>query len=119
MKQTSHSIGKDAESACCDYLKQQGLKLITQNYHGYRGEIDLIMRDQDCVVFVEVRFRKNAGYGDGFDSVTHSKKQRILATAEQYLQQETSLKNGRIDVVAMSTKPEDNEYQFEWIRNAF
>lgn len=78
------------------------------------------------LVFVEVRFRKNSLYGDGLESVTAQKQQRILNTAEEYMQKETKLKNGRIDVVAMSQKPQnirreitEDSYTFEWIKNAF
>ena len=84
------------------------------------------MREGNTLVFVEVRFRKNNFYGSGLESVDIQKQRRILNTAEQYLQNETKLKNGRIDVVAMSQKPQntktdDNEdnYGFEWIKNAF
>lgn len=84
------------------------------------------MQDSNTLVFIEVRFRKNNLYGDGLESVTSQKQQRILSTAEEYLQNETKLKNARIDVVAMSQKPqnmrnEDSEagYSFDWIKNAF
>lgn len=123
MKKTSHSKGQDTEQACCEYLQQQGLKLVTRNYRGHRGEIDLIMQEANTLIFVEVRFRKNNLYGGGLESVTVKKQQRILTTAEEYLQNETKLKNGRIDVVAMSQKPQNNQteaiYTFEWIKNAF
>lgn len=112
-----------AEDACCHYLVQQGLKLITRNYRGHYGEIDLVMQDGNTLVFVEVRFRKNTLYGDGHESVTLQKQQRILSTAQEYLQYETKLKNGRIDVVAMSEKPQNtankDNYTFDWIKNAF
>jgi len=128
MKQTSHNTGKLAENACCDYLQKQGLKLITRNYRGLRGEIDIVMQDKKVLVFVEVRYRKNNDFGGALESVTAKKQSRILATAEQYMQQESHLKNGRIDVVAMShatkiksetSDTSTNEYTFEWIRNAF
>ena len=84
------------------------------------------MQEGSTLVFVEVRFRKNNFYGDGLESVTIQKQQRILNTAEQYLQNETKLKNGRIDVVAMSQMAEnkyngntEDIYAFEWIKNAF
>ena len=84
------------------------------------------MQDKDALVFVEVRYRKNNSYGGALESITTEKQARVLATAEQYLQHETKLKNGRIDVVAMSQKPQNKapghsneEYTFEWIKNAF
>jgi putative endonuclease len=131
MERTSHSRGQHAENACCKYLQQQGLKLLAKNYRSYKGEIDIIMQDKDTLVFIEVRFRKNDHYGGGLESITPKKKKRILATAEQYLQRETILENGRIDVVAMSQKPQDatslhrssdlskEEYVFEWVKDAF
>ena len=84
------------------------------------------MQEGNTLVFVEVRFRKNNLYGGGLESVTTQKQQRIVNTAEQYLQNETKLKNGRIDVVAMSQMPKnkyngntEDGYAFEWIKNAF
>ena len=114
--------GQDAEQACCRYLQQQGLKLLAQNYHGRRGELDLVMRDRNTVVFVEVRYRKSAAFGGALESITPGKQQKLRLTAEQYLQQETSLKNGRFDVVAMTGKGQNSgseDYTFEWIKNAF
>ncbi len=97
-----------------------------RNYHGHKGEIDIIMQEGQTLVFVEVRFRKNSFYGNGLESVTTQKQQRILNTAEEYLQNETKLKNGRIDVVAMSQKAQNKShestevnYAFEWVKNAF
>jgi putative endonuclease len=126
VKLTSHSQGQLAESACCKYLQQQGMKLLTRNYRGKRGEIDIVMEDNATLVFVEVRYRKNNTFGGALESITAEKQSRVIATAEQYLQQETKVKNCRIDVVAMSQKPQNkaltssnDEYTFEWIKNAF
>ena len=80
------------------------------------------MQDNNTVVFVEVRFRKNNAYGGALGSITSSKQEKLRITAEQYLQTETKLKNGRFDVVAMTEKVQNNGsniYSFEWIKNAF
>jgi putative endonuclease len=122
MARNSRDRGQDAEQACCQYLQQQGLKLLERNYHGRRGELDLIMLDNNTVVFVEVRYRKNNAFGGALESITASKQQKLRITAEQYLQQETRLKNGRFDVVAMTGIVQNNgsnHYNFEWIKNAF
>lgn len=126
MERTSHSRGQHAENACCEYLQEQGLKLLEKNYRGHQGEIDIIMQDKSILVFIEVRFRKNNLYGGALESITSKKKHRITATAKQYLQNKTNIKNGRIDVVAMSQKPHNtasinfkDDYDFEWIKNAF
>lgn len=125
MDRTSHSQGQHAEQACCEYLQHRGLCLLSRNYRSRRGEIDLVMRDDDTLVFIEVRYRKNNLYGGALESITPQKQQRIKSTAEHYLQNETKLKNARIDVVAMSQKPQNTltghteEYSFDWIKDAF
>lgn len=119
---SSRERGQDAEEACCRYLQQQGLKLLAKNYHSRRGELDLVMKDRNTVVFVEVRYRKSNTYGGALESVTISKQEKLRITAEQFMQQETALKNGRFDVVAMTGKVQNNgstSYSFEWIKNAF
>lgn len=118
----SRDRGQDAELACCRYLQQQGLTLLARNYQSRRGELDLVMQDQDTVVFVEVRYRASDAYGGALASITSSKQNKLRMTAEQFLQQETRLKNGRFDVVAMTGKVQNNgatHYSFEWIKNAF
>ena len=122
MLRNSRDRGRDAELACCKYLQQRGLKLLAKNYLGRRGELDLVMQENNTVVFVEVRYRKNDTYGGALESVTPVKQEKLRMTAEQYLQQETRLNNGRFDVVAMTEKIQNNGsnvYSFEWIKNAF
>lgn len=124
MKPTTLDQGRHAEQACCEYLQQQGLKLLQKNFHGRHGEIDLIMLDKKILVFVEVRYRKNNAYGGALASITATKQKHIVATAELFLQQHPNYKNVRIDVVGMSkttqndTQESFNHYHYEWIKNA-
>ena len=122
MVQNSRDRGFDAEKACCEFLQNQGLKLLERNYHGRRGELDLIMLDQSTVVFVEVRYRRNNAFCSAAETITASKQKKLRLTAAQYLQQETRLSNVRFDVVAMTRKVGNNganAYAFDWIKNAF
>ena len=123
MKAAHLKQGEDAEQACCDHLKRQGLRLIEKNYHCRLGEIDIIMLDKKTLVFVEVRFRKNNLFGDGLESITPAKQNKLRKTAELYLQQNSKYKNARFDVVSMSKINQTNkgkqEYTFDWITNAF
>ena len=125
MKATTLDQGRQTEQACCDYLQQQGLKLLEKNFRGRHGEIDLIMLEGKTLVFIEVRYRKNNDYGGALASITPQKQQRISATAELYLQQKPGYRDARIDVVGMAQKPQNSrannsdEYSFEWIKNAF
>ena len=115
--------GTDAENACCAYLKLKGLKLIKKNFRCALGEIDIIMSDKKILVFIEVRFRKNNNYGDGLESITPAKINKLRKTAELYLQQNPQYKNARFDVVAMSKNTNKTtskqDYTYNWVSNAF
>lgn len=81
------------------------------------------MLDKKMLVFVEVRFRKNDNFGGGLESITIAKQLKLRKTAELYLQQNTQHKNARFDVVSMSknnqTSGKKQQYNFDWITNAF
>lgn len=93
--------------------------LVTRNYRCRRGEIDLVMRDTDTLVFVEVRRRTNRTFGGGLESIDARKRARLVAAADHYL---TTKRIGveppcRFDVVAI-----DGPYpriRIEWVRDAF
>jgi len=124
--------GEDAEQACCRFLKQQGLKLVCSNYRCRYGEIDLVMLDGDTLVFTEVRFRSNTGFGDGLDSITQAKQEKLRRAAEHYLQHH-GYGIARFDVVSVSKKNQTSRqrigflhsllgdacYEFKWVTNAF
>jgi putative endonuclease len=110
--------GTEVETAVCRYLQQQGLKLLTRNYHSRGGEIDLIMQHGNVLVFVEVRFRRSAAFGSAAESVTRTKQLRLIHTAEQYLQRHRVQHDScRFDVVGVSLA--DDGYRMQWIQNAF
>lgn len=118
-KPTSLQIGNAAESQACDYLQQQGLELIARNYRAPFGELDLIMRDHDHTVFVEVRFRRDQRYGSGADSITRVKQDKLVKTALYYLQQHPKQAKYpmRFDVVSLSAS--GDQMDIEWIKDAF
>ena len=109
--------GRLAEQACCRYLQQQGLRLIEQNYRTRGGEIDLIMRDGDTLVFVEVRYRNSNAFGGAVESVTAAKQQRIVRTVQHYCQHRRIQSPVRIDIVGMRGAPPDG-FAFDWVANA-
>lgn len=112
-------IGKQAEADACDYLQRQGLTLVERNYLCKRGEIDLIMRDKQTTVFVEVRYRRSSRFGSSAESVDWRKQEKLLATAQHYLQQHPKAANNacRFDVVALTT--ENAQQKIDWIADAF
>lgn len=108
--------GALAEQWAAHYLQKQGLKLIEQNYRGRFGEIDLIMRDGATLVFVEVRLRRNSGFGGAAASLDVRKQQRIIRTSQQYLSGLAQIPACRFDAVLMSDA-QGNDAQ--WLKNAF
>ena len=123
MKAEHLKTGEDAEAACCKYLKSQGLKLVDKNFSCRNGEIDLIMLDNETLVFVEVRFRKNNTFGGGLESITYAKQKKLRYTAELFLQQNSQYKNARFDVVSKTKKTKNifnkQRYACNWLTNEF
>jgi len=114
-------VGNKAETLALDHLIQQGLSLIEQNYLTKLGEIDIIMLDKttDTLVFVEVRYRKNTSYGSSIETVTRAKQQKLIRTAQQYLQKHPNYQHFlcRFDVVGVES---DLKYPtITWIQSAF
>ena len=112
------SIGDDAESLACRFLKRRGMQLLARNFHCRRGEIDLIMRDGDSLVFVEVRYRRNLDFGRAAESVSRMKQNRIIHCARYYMQAHDSWNEpARFDVVSIEGRMDD--LKINWLRNAF
>lgn len=111
--------GRWAERVARDFLRSRGLEPLCENYRFRGGEIDLIMRDGDTIVFVEVRYRNNPGFGSGAESITAHKQKRVIATAMHYLQHAETLaqKPCRFDVIAVSN--DMHRHDIEWIPDAF
>lgn len=109
-------IGKHYENTACQYLLKQGLLLIAKNSQYPLGEIDLIMQDKQCLVFVEVRYRKNANFGDAAMTVTLSKQTKIKQAAQLWMLSENlNIEDTefRFDIFAITGKNQ------QWIINAF
>lgn len=113
----SITAGLAAEEIARDYLIAQGMKWVESNYRCKLGEIDLIMRDKDYLVFVEVRSRVSASHGGAIESITYGKQQKIQRTASLYLltRKLHDKVAVRFDVVCIEGKPP----QLNWISNAF
>lgn len=117
MARTSRQLTGDAgEDQALLALQAQGLSLIDRNVGSRLGELDLIMRDQQTVVFVEVRVRNSPAFGGAVASVTPAKQNRLRRQAQAWLKQQFGDKawpRCRFDVFALEAG------QPNWIRNAF
>ena len=116
MKMNQNNAGLDAEKLAATFLLNHGLKLVVQNYHCRFGEIDLIMRDASSLVFIEVRLRSNTKFGNAAVSITPQKQQKLILTAQHYLQQNPEKSACRFDVLLMD-KLDLNA--INWLKNAF
>ena len=96
-----NNAGLAAEKLAATFLANQGLKLVMQNYHCRFGEIDLIMTDARTLVFIEVRLRSNKQFGSAAASITLQKQQKLILTAQHYLQQHGDKRACRFDVLLM------------------
>jgi putative endonuclease len=114
------SAGTWLESRAIVFLQGHGLELIERNYSCPFGEIDLIMKSDQVLVFVEVRFRTRADFVHPLASVNYSKQRKIVRTAQVYLKHHrlTDKVLCRLDVLGI-TRDTAGQFQFDWIRNAF
>lgn len=112
--ETTKVIGDRAEDRVARYLEKRGFVVLTRNFRCRGGEIDLVCRDGKTLVFVEVRLRRNAGFGGAGASITGSKQRRIVLAAQHYLLAHARPDcDCRFDCVLL-----DGE-KIEWIRDAF
>lgn len=124
---TTLARGHRAESLAAAYLTRQGLRLIDRNVRAGHGEIDLIMHDGQTLVFIEVRARKMGAWVSAAESVSLSKRKKIIETAERLLNKKPAWRKTpcRFDVVAIglpvgpSSKPDVEQPKIDWIQDAF
>jgi putative endonuclease len=108
--------GYAREQAARGYLERRGLTLLDHQFHCRYGEIDLVMKENESIVFIEVRLRTHPGFADGITSVTQKKQAKIVKSAIVYLQAHPQWHNHdtRFDIVSF-----DGSDKISWLRNAF
>lgn len=120
----THQAGAAAEDAAVEFLQQQGFKILAQNYHTPYGELDIVALKQQLLVFAEVRLRKAGALVSAQHTVTPRKQQKIIQSAQYFLQQITDYQgcDCRFDVMALQPQHMANKtaaYQIDWIQAAF
>ncbi|UXI67752.1 YraN family protein [Tahibacter amnicola] len=114
---TTRDKGAAFETAALTTLEKAGLTLIARNWQCRYGEIDLVMREADTVVFVEVRYRVRTG--DGLSSIGPQKQAKLVRAAQMFLAERPALARQpcRFDTVAFSRT--DDNAGCDWQRAAF
>ena len=96
------TVGFQGERYAENILKNNGYKIIERNYYSKEGEIDIIAKDGETLVFVEVKLRKSKKYGLPEETVTQRKVYKIKRTGQYYLnEKKLKVKSLRIDVVSV------------------
>ncbi len=116
---STKTIGDVAENRALSWLQRKGLTLVDRNYRCRQGEIDLIMREGEFLVFVEVRKRTVATHGAASETVTRRKQRRLLLAARHYIANHNISADQcmRFDVVGINS--DEGMDAIDWIPNAF
>ena len=104
MKTDNKSVGTFGEASACTFLKHKGYKILERNYRNRGGEIDIIARKDDYIVFVEVKTRNSEDFGAPSEAVNVIKQQKIVNTAMSFIMQNGSDSDYRFDVIEVMYK---------------
>lgn len=104
MEQYRQKIGTIGEQKAQSYLKRRGYQILECNYHTKGGELDIIAKEKDCIVFVEVKTRTNTEYGTPAEAVSFYKQKHMLKSARYYLSRFETEMECRFDVIEVILK---------------
>jgi putative endonuclease len=115
----TRASGASFEEQALAHLQRAGLRPIARNFNTRFGELDLVMRDGEALVFVEVRYRRHGAFGGGVASVGAAKRERLMKAAQLFLHAHPQLAAlpCRFDVLAFDGEPDAP--RCEWQRAAF
>lgn len=111
-------IGYRGETAACNYLIKKGYEIVARNFCIRGGEIDIIAKDKDYIVFVEVKTREENAIESGLYAITKRKQRLVINAAKEYLYKNPVDLQPRFDaaeVIASEGKP----YKIKYIENAY
>jgi len=109
--------GKEGEAIAVRFLRRNGYRIVQKNYRTPIGEIDIIARDGDTLVFIEVKTRESLRYGPPFESVNSRKRLKITKVATLYLKRFRNIPPCRFDVVSINYR--DGRPVVDLIKGAF
>jgi putative endonuclease len=119
MTKQRKKLGSRAERIAARYLAKRGLEIVEFNHRNRIGEIDLIAKDGDLFVIVEVKAKTGIGKGSPEEMVNFYKQRKLIKTAQAYfLEQEIEDPDWRIDVVAVEFDDLSQNYKINWLKSA-
>jgi putative endonuclease len=111
-------LGSEGEAIAVQFLKKQGYTIIAHNYKTRIGEIDIIAKDDETIVFVEVKTRSDDAFCAPYESVNTSKRQKIKNVASLYLQKQKKEFPARFDVISITCR-QNGQKAIRHIKDAF
>lgn len=115
MEINKRALGADKESLVTEFLKKNNIEILDRNFYTSQGEIDIVGRDGEYLVFFEVKYRVSGKYGNPLEAITPKKRGRIVRAARVYLYSRHYPENTfiRFDCVGVL------DGKVEWVKNAF
>jgi putative endonuclease len=112
-------LGEWGEMKARHYLEEKGIVVLGTNQRTHYGELDIIGKDTDQVVFFEVKTRQSNSFGFGEESVSWAKQEHLINSAEDYIQNHPEVgEDWRIDVVVIDGSPTAPKVEIRWFKNA-
>lgn len=111
-------LGSEGEILAVRYLKRQGYAIIARNFTTRVGEIDIIAKDGETIVFVEVKTRTNDAFGAPFESINAAKKKKLTNAASLFLKSLKKETPARFDIISIIRHPSGNN-RIQHIKDAF
>ena len=119
MSDDRQKLGRWGEQLAAQYLESHGYKVLDRNWRCRRGEIDLVAKEGDVLVFVEVKTRRGRDYGTPEEALTRYKVKRLLELGQRYmLERDLEDVEWRVDLVAVELDRQGNLLRFEHVPNA-
>jgi len=112
-----NELGRKGEELAAALCRERGLVILETNHRTQAGEIDIIAKDSDILVFIEVKARAGDAYGAPFEAVTMRKRKKIQAVALSYMKKIRQEAPARFDVISVSVR--DGKPSLEYIQDAF
>jgi putative endonuclease len=119
-RDSSKKLGKLGENTACRILRERGVEILHENFRTREGEVDLIAREGETIIFVEVKVRRTLKSGRPEESIDERKQAQIRKIAEIFLSQKGFMeKEVRFDVVALEFDNIDKRWKARWRKKAF
>lgn len=117
-KENTHSKGQKGENLACEYLESLGYHILARNYIYCKKEIDIVAKDKNEVVFVEVKERATEVFGKPYEAVNIAKQRNIITVADNYIKKYNIDLEARFDIISITIMP-SSEPKIVHIKNAF